>query len=43
MPPAVEPAQPPIKLTKMRKIGKNPGHDAYSVVVKPPVVLMDTA
>ena len=43
IPPAVEPADPPIKLARMRSIGNAPGHAAKSDVVKPVVVAIDTA
>ena len=41
IPPAVEPAQPPMKLEKIRSTGTNNGHTEKSVVVKPVLVMTD--
>ena len=43
MPPAVEPAHPPMKLEKINRTGIAAGQAAKSVVVKPVVVAMETA
>ena len=41
IPPAVDPAQPPIKLEKIRRIGNAPGQREKSSVVKPVVVAIE--
>jgi len=43
MPPAVEPAQPPMKLVKMSSVGSAPGQVEKFSVVKPVLVYTDTA
>ena len=43
MPPAVEPAQPPANAANNRIMGATEGHAAKLSVVKPVVVVMDTA
>ena len=42
MPPAVEPAQPPMKLDSSSRTGSAPGHAEKSSVVNPVVVPIET-
>ena len=42
MPPAVEPAEPPMKLVKISSTGSSPGHRWNASTVKPVVVAMET-